>query len=295
VVETSAGEPVPTRPEDAQLSVPLDGQSTLVLSGPGFGPEDLPVLEAFTGQLALAVERRRLRAEAAMTEGLAEANELRTALLAAVSHDLRTPLASIKAAVSGLLQRDVEWSPESTRELLMTVDDETDRLNALVGNLLDMSRIQTGSLEQVSQAVGLEEVVPRALTGFGDDAGRLIVEIPETLPRVKADPALLERTVANLVANALAWSPDDLPVRVTAGEVLDHVDLRVVDYGPGIPAEQRERIFLPFQRLGDRSQGNGVGLGLAVAKGFVEAMAGDLVVEDTPGGGTTMAVSLPAA
>lgn len=295
-VESSAGEPVPTTPDEAQVSVPLDADTVFAVSGPSLGEDELELLRAFTGQLALVVERRRLRAEAAAAEGLAEASELRTALLAAVSHDLRTPLASIKAAVTSLLQPDVEWTTDARRELLSTIDEETDRLNTLVGNLLDMSRLQTGALELVLREVGFDEVVPAALQGLGDaGTDRIVVEVSETLPRVKADAALLERAVANLVANAVHASPPDRPVRVVAGDVLHRVELRVVDEGPGIPPDRRDDVFRPFQRLGDRPNGSGVGLGLAVARGFVEAMDGELTVEDTPGGGTTMVVSLPAA
>ena len=297
VVESSAGEPVPRRPEDADVSVPLDEDTVFAVSG--IEEPDMELMRAFTGQLALVVERRRLRAEAAAAEGLAEANELRTALLAAVSHDLRTPLASIKAAATSLLQQDVEWSEYTEREFLETIDEESDRLNDLVGNLLDMSRLQTGAVDLVLREVGFDEVVPAALYTIrsGEDAARVadvVVDVPETLPRVKGDAGLLERAVANLVANALHASPPDRPVRVVAGTVLDRVELRVVDQGKGIPLDQRERVFQPFQRLGDRPNGTGVGLGLAVARGFVEAMGGELTIEDTPGGGTTMVVSLPA-
>jgi len=217
-------------------------------------------------------------------------------LLAAVSHDLRTPLASIKASVTSLLQQDIDWPPEATREFLETIDEESDRLNSLVGNLLDMSRLQTGALQLLVREVGLEEVVPRAIAGLPDRAVPVMLDLPETLPRVRADVGLLERAVANVVDNARAWSPVDRPVRVEAGAVLDRVDLRVIDHGPGIPESERELIFRPFQRLGDNSRdGTGVGLGLAVARGFVEAMGGELAVEDTPGGGLTMVLSMPVA
>jgi two-component system sensor histidine kinase KdpD len=293
-VESSAGFPVPTSPDGADVSVPLDADTVLAVSG--LSEEDLPLLRAFTGQLALVVERRRLRAEAAAAEGLVEANELRTALLAAVSHDLRTPLASIKAAATSLLQPDVVWAPEAQDEFLRTIDEETDRLNTLVGNLLDMSRLQTGAVELVLREVGFDEIVAAALhqLGAGVTAG-LVVEVPEDLPPVKADAALLERAIANLVTNAVQASPADRPVRIAGGAVLDRVELRVVDQGPGIPPQQREDVFRPFQRLGDRPNGTGVGLGLAVARGFVEVMDGELTVEDTPGGGATLVVSLPAA
>jgi two-component system sensor histidine kinase KdpD len=295
-IETSAGEPVPDRPEAAQVSVPLDADTVLAVSGPGLGEKELYTLRAFAGQLALAVERRRLRAEAAAAEGLAEANELRTALLAAVSHDLRTPLASIKASVTSLLQPDVDLGDSGRAELMEAIDEETDRLDNLVGNLLDMSRLQTGVLELVWRDVGLDEVVPAALQSLGGDlTGRVIVDVPETLPRVHADAALLERAVANLIDNAVHASPVDRPVRVSAGGMQDRVELTVVDEGPGIPRDQRDDVFRPFQRLGDSSTGDGVGLGLAVARGFVEAMDGELSIEDTPGGGATFIVDLPAA
>ena len=278
-VESSIGEPVPARPEQGALSVPLDDITELVVAGASLDPADLTVLRAFTGQLGLALESRQLRA----------------ALLAAVSHDLRTPLASIKASVSSLLQRDVEWTPDATRQFLETVDEETDRLTALVSNLLDMSRLTAGAYDLVLYDVGLEEVVGLAMSGLAERSRLVVVDVPESLPRVHADPALLERAVANIIENALAWSKPEHPVRVEAGVVRDEVHLRVIDRGPGVPQEARERIFEPFQRLGDRSRGAGVGLGLAVARGFVEAMGGEIVAEDTPSGGLTMVISLPRA
>ena len=295
-VESSAGDPIPTCPEDAQVRVPLDADTLLALCGEDLAEEDLHMLRAFTGQLALAVERRRLRAEAAAAEGLAEANELRTALLVAVSHDLRTPLSSIKASVTSLRQRDVTLTPDDRGELLETIDGEADRLNNLVGNLLDMSRIQTGSVELVEREVGLEEVVPAALHSLGaaTEQHPILVDVPEALPRVRADTALLERAIANVVANALHTSPEDRPIRIFAGALQGRVELSIADEGPGIPADKREAVFRPFQRLGDQPRGNGVGLGLAVARGFVEAMDGTLAIEDTPGGGTTVTITLPA-
>jgi two-component system sensor histidine kinase KdpD len=294
-VESSTGAPVPQNPEDGDLSIPIDEQMQLVVVGPGLTADDLGLLQAFTGQLALALERRQLRAEAAVAAGLAEVNDLRTALLAAVSHDLRTPLSSIKAAVTSLLQQDVDWTPQATRELLATIDEEADRLNTLVGNLLDMGRLQTGALQLVMREVGLEEVVPAAIKGLGERGNAVDVGVDETLPRVHADAALLERAIANIVDNALTWSPTDRAVRVEAGSIARRVDLRVVDRGPGIPPDQRERVFQPFQRLGDQSNNGGTGLGLAVARGFVVAMGGEITVEDTPGGGLTVVVSLEAS
>jgi two-component system sensor histidine kinase KdpD len=157
-----------------------------------------------------------------------------------------------------------------------------------------MSRLQTGALQLVMRDVGLDEVLPVALVGL-TQADRVEVDVDETLPRVRADAALLERAIANVVENAIAWSPPATTVRVEACVAQERVDLHVVDRGPGIPSSQREDVFRPFQRLGDRSNGSGVGLGLAVARGFVEAMGGELLVEDTPGSGVTMVISLPAA
>jgi two-component system sensor histidine kinase KdpD len=294
-IETSTGAPVPQSPEAGDLSIPIDENTQLVLVGRGLAADDLALLQAFTSQLALALERRQLRAEAAVAAGLAETNDLRAALLAAVSHDLRTPLSSIKAAATSLLQQDIEWTPQATHELLATIDEEADRLNTLVGNLLDMSRLQSGALQLVMRDVGMEEVVPAAIKGLGERAQTVDVSVDETMPRVRADAALLERAIANIVDNALSWSPPDRPVRVDACAVDKRVDLRVVDRGPGIPPDQRDRVFQPFQRLGDQSHESGTGLGLAVARGFIDAMGGEITVEDTAGGGLTVVISLEAA
>ncbi|MEZ5141690.1 MAG: DUF4118 domain-containing protein [Acidimicrobiales bacterium] len=258
----------------------------------GAGCRRPPVLAVFAAQLASALERSRLEAEAAQARARVEADELRTAILRAVSHDLRTPLASIKASVTSLLQGDVDWTAEAQHEFLATIDEETDRLDRLVGNLLDMSRIDSGAVDVLLRPVGLDEVVPQALGSLSGPGDRFEVQVPETLPRVLADPALLERAVANLAANAVRFSPPDRPVRIEAAEVGDHVDLRIVDQGPGVAADDRQRVFEPFQRLGDKANGSGVGLGMAVARGFVTAMEGELELEDTPGGGLTAVISL---
>jgi two-component system sensor histidine kinase KdpD len=243
-------------------------------------------------QQASAQERAAMEEQAAEAVLLARTDELRVALLRAVSHDLRTPLASIKASVTSLLQSDVEWSPDAVHEFLATIDEESDRLDHLVGNLLDMSRLQSGSLHVDLQPVGYEEVVPAALASLSIPTDTVDIAVDPALPRVRADAALLERAVANLAANAITASGPKRQVWIEAGEVGERVDLRIVDRGPGIPLADRERIFEPFQRLGDSSAG-GVGLGLAVARGFVEAMGGELVMDDTPGGGVTMVIGLP--
>lgn len=284
---------IPPREESSGVAVfELGVDARLLLAGGDLGALDRSVVGAFADQVALALESRRLHAEASASAALSQANELRSALLAAVSHDLRTPLASIKASSSSLLSVDVEFSSEDERALLETIDAEADRLNDLVGDLLDMTRIQTGALAVRTRAVGLEEIVSAALGGVHERGRRLTIDVPDTLPLVDVDPGLLERAVANLIDNALTWAPPESSVSVEAAAVGDRVDLRIADRGPGIPRRDRDRVFLPFQRLGDSPNGAGVGLGLALARGFVEAMAGTIAVDDTPGGGTTMTVSL---
>lgn len=286
------GPPV-ERPEDADVDMPVGDHMALALTGRVLPAEDRRVLAAFAAQAAVVLDRRRLREEADRSRALAEGNRIRTALLAAVSHDLRTPLAGIKAAVSSLRSDDVAWSPEDEAELLAGIEEGADRLDHLVGNLLDMSRLQTGTVSAIVREIDLDEVVPMALGGVPEDSVQL--DVPETLPMVAVDPGLLERTVANVVENAVKYSPPGTPVLVSASSLADRVEVRVVDRGPGVPDEAKERIFAPFQRYGDAPRGAGVGLGLAVARGFAEAMGGTLNAEDTPGGGLTMVLTLRAA
>jgi len=271
----------------------IDIRSDLTLMVTGQDPSATPALLAgYAAQAAAALDRERLRIQAAQAEALAEGNRMRTALLAAVSHDLRTPLASIKASVSSLRQTDVEWSEADEADLLATIEQNADRLDALIGNLLDMSRLHTGSLQPFLRPTAIDEVAPVAAGGL-DDSLRLEMAVPDGFPLVLADPGLLERVLANLFSNALRYSPAGRPPELHA--VLDGgtVRLEVADHGPGVPDELKERIFEPFERVGDRHPG--VGLGLAVARGFAEAMGGRIGAFDTPGGGLTVRVTLPAA
>jgi two-component system sensor histidine kinase KdpD len=193
-----------------------------------------------------------------------------------------------------LTQTEVQWSPTETAEFLHTNDEETDRLTTLVGNLLDMSRIQAGVVEPALRPVAVEEVLPAALASLGPRAQVVDTHVPEDFPLVRADAALLERVLANVIDNAVRHSPPGERVRVDGGAFSGHVEICVIDCGRGIPREQRDQAFQPFQRLGDSRPG-GVGLGLAVARGFMAAIGGTIEAEDTPGGGTTMVVRLPVA
>jgi two-component system sensor histidine kinase KdpD len=265
----------------------------LAMRGRVLPADDRRVLEAFAAQAAVVLDRERLREQAGEARQLEQGNAIRTALLAAVSHDLRTPLASIRAAVGSLRQTDVTWSSDDQAELLATVDVATDRLERLIDNLLDLSRLQAGAVRPLTRAVSLDEIVPRATEGVPRE--RIRIDVPETLPLVNTDPGLVERVVANVVENALRYAPPGVPVVVSASDFGHAVELRVVDRGPGVPDEAKARMFEAFQRLGDSPAGDGVGLGLAVARGFVEAVGGTLSADDTPGGGLTMVIALPTA
>ncbi|MFC9808649.1 sensor histidine kinase [Streptomyces griseoaurantiacus] len=286
---------VVNRPEDADVDMPVGDHMALALSGRVLPAEDRRVLAAFAAQAVVVLDRRRLQSKADQAKELAEGNRIRTALLAAASHDLRTPLAGIKASVTSLRSDDVEWSEQDRAELLEAIEEGADRLDHLVGNLLDMSRLQTGTVNPLIREVDLDEVIPMALGGIPDPAMTVALDIPETLPMVAVDKGLLERAVANVVENAVKYSAADEPVLVLASAHADRVEVRVVDRGPGVPDEAKDRIFEPFQRYGDAPRGAGVGLGLAVARGFAAAIGGTLDAEDTPGGGLTMVLTLPTA
>ncbi|MEV7279317.1 sensor histidine kinase KdpD [Streptomyces sp. NPDC093111] len=281
------------RPDDADVDMPVGDHLALALTGRVLPAEDRRVLGAFAAQAAVVLDRQRLVGAAEEARRLSEGNKIRTSLLAAVSHDLRTPLAGIKASVTSLRSDDVEWSERDRAELLEGIESGADRLDHLVGNLLDMSRLETGTVTAVIRETDLDEVVPMALLGVPEDSVDL--DIPETLPMVAVDRGLLERAVANIVENAVKYSPPGHAVLVAASALADRVELRVVDRGPGVPDEAKDRIFGAFQRYGDAPRGEGVGLGLAVARGFVESMGGTVTAEDTPGGGLTMTVGLRRA
>ena len=289
---------VATRGPDAPLdAAAADAASdpsagvVLLLVGRPLPAYDLRVLSAFATHLAVVLERADLAEQAAAAEVLAQGNRMRTALLAAVSHDLRTPLAGIKAAVTTLRTPDVAWTPQDRDGLLEAIEDSADRLAVIIANLLDMSRLQTGGVTLVPHEVGLDDVVVRAVDGLAQ-GHRVRLVLPVDLPAVRVDAGLLDRVVANLVDNALRHTAG--AVDVVARTVGDRVLLLVVDHGAGVPQSSRESMFEPFQRLGDTPGGEGVGLGLAVARGLTETMGGTLTPADTAGGGLTMTVSLPA-
>ncbi|MEV7354432.1 sensor histidine kinase KdpD [Kitasatospora sp. NPDC091276] len=275
--------------------VPVGADAVLVLTGRRLPAADQRVLTAFAAHVAVALERDRLAVVAAEVEPIKAADRMRTALLAAVSHDLRTPLAAALASVGSLRSPDVEFSPEDQAELLATADESLVKLTRLVDNLLDMSRLQAGALTLHLAETHLDEILPRALDSLPDPYAPIQPLDLDTAPPVLADPPLLERVLANVITNALRYNAPGAPVLVTASHHADQVEIRVIDRGPGIAPEERDRVFLPFQRLGDTDNTTGVGLGLALSRGLAEAMGGSLEVEDTPGGGTTMLLTLPAA
>lgn len=296
-VEASTGESPPRTPEAADNTEEVDGTLVLALNGRVLDASDRRLLAAFGAHLVALRQRIQLNASRRDNMRLAEGNTMRTSILRAVSHDLRTPLAAIKLSVSSLRQGEVHFAPEDEAELLASIETSADRLDALVGNLLDMSRISSDAVNPLLGPVRWSDAVDAALQGMPD--GHVRLELPANMPAVEADPGMLERVIANVVENALKYAPDSDLVLVGTVSGIPTIDrqpaseLRIVDHGRGVAAKDVVAMFRPFQRLDDVPAGSGVGLGLAVAKGFTEAMGGVLTAEQTPGGGLTMVVRLP--
>ncbi len=292
----AVGDETIASPDRADVTV--DGGHGLVLAGVGdaLTLSQRRILTVYAAQAASLLERDRLITRAADATRLREVENARRILLATVSHDLRTPIAGIKAAISTLADEQLHLTEEDRRTLLAAAEQGTDRLTSLVTNLLDMNRLQTGAVKPLDRPTVIEEVVQRAIGGLPLSA--VVSEVGEDLPVVNTDPALLERILANVIENAARQASGGVPVRVLAGEISEperHVDIRVVDQGPGVPVSQRSEIFEPFLRSGDHkhAQAGGVGLGLAVAAGLAQLIGAQIDVEDTPGGGLTMVISVP--
>jgi two-component system sensor histidine kinase KdpD len=278
---------------DTACTADIDDDTVLAVGATQLTAAQHRLLKAYAAYAKVMTERRLATAADLERLHLADANRTRTALLAAVSHDLRSPLAAIRAAIDSLRSQEVHWSPEDEAALLETIDESTARLTALVDNLLDMSRIQTGAITASITEVGLAGAVHNALYPI-EGAERIEVNIDPDIV-VLADAALLDRVLANICDNALKYTPPDAPIRVDAATTNGHVTLRIADSGPGVRDRDDGRLFAPFQRLGDVPRKDGVGLGLAVARGFTEAMGGTIVTEDTPGGGLTFVLDYPTA
>lgn len=290
----SVGKSPPARPDEAETTAEVAPGLLLAVLGGRLEPHEVRGLTAFATHVSVVLKREELARRVEAAQALEQGNRVRTALLAAVSHDLRTPLAGIKAAVSSLRSNEVTWSRAEEAELLAAIEDSADHLHAIIANLLDLSRLQSDAVHPIADTIWLDDVVSRTVAALpGGD--RVHLEFSADLPPIVADAGLLDRVVSNLVDNALKHSPADRPVTVITSSSEGGVQLRIVDHGPGVPEPDRERMYDAFRRLGDTTNREGLGLGLAVARGLTEAQGGVLRAEDTPGGGLTMLVELPAA
>ena len=278
-------------PEDADVTTEIDGETVLALRGSKLAASQRGLLNAYAAYAKVMAERRVATLAEVERLRLSETDKTRTALLAAVSHDLRSPLAAVKASVSSLRSDEVTFSEEDQAALLENIEDAADRLTALVTNLLDMSRIHTGAVTVALTEVSLARAVRAAIAPL-EGSERIAIEVdPGEL--VLADPGLLDRVLANICENALKYTPEASEIRVDAAVSGGRILLRIADTGPGVADHDRARIFAPFQRLGDIPNKDGVGLGLAVARGLTEAMGGTISTEDTAGGGLTFVLEFP--
>lgn len=292
--------PPPPGSHDPAAAVELaDPATALVVAGRALTEADRRLMKAYGSHLLLLRQRQSLQLKLSETAKLAEGNSIRTSILRAVSHDLRTPLAGIKLAVTALRRQNKRLPAEVQAEMLETIESYSDRLESLVGNLLDMSRISSGSAAPLTAPITWRDAIEEALRGI--PAGGIRVDLAPNMPLIDADLGMLERVIANIAENALKYAPgsDVVIVGPASGPVMATIDgrpcgeLRIVDHGQGVPAANVISMFEPFQRLDDAPEGMGIGLGLAVAKGFTEAMGGQLAAEPTAGGGLTMVIRLP--
>jgi two-component system sensor histidine kinase KdpD len=286
----------PAAAAPAASTIAVGDRAMLELCGPDLEASERRLLGVIAAQIDQALEHRDLAATASEVGPLAVADRMRSALLAAVGHDLRRPLTAATAAVSGLRSTEVTLTAADRTELLDTAQESLDALAELVTDLLDVSRVEAGVLAVSIIPLDVDDVIVPALDelGLGPESVELAIAA-DTLPPVLADPVLLQRVLVNLLSNAVRFAPSETRIRLSASSFQERVELRVVDTGPGIPDDRRDEVFVPFQRLGDTDNSTGLGLGLALSKGFVEGMGGTIEAEHTPGGGLTMVVSLPTA
>jgi two-component system sensor histidine kinase KdpD len=288
----SDGDPTPENRHSAQG---VGDRGKLELYGGALASSDRRILAVIVTQMQTALERLDLSKAADELGPLAETDRVRSALLAAVGHDLRRPLAAATAAVTSLRSKHVTLSAQDEEELLDTASNSLDDLAGLVTDLLDVSRVQAGVLGVSLDSVDIDDILPSVLEELDIAPGEVVLDFPEDTPAVRADAVLLERVIVNLLSNALRYSPPGSPPRLSVSTFGSDVQIRVGDTGPGVREDRKEEIFQPFQRLGDTDNTAGIGLGLALSKGFVEGMGGNLVADDTPGGGLTMVITLPIA
>lgn len=282
-------------PENAAPSttVPLDGETVLDLYGPDLRSSDRRLLSVATAQLAAVLEHRRLEEAAEQIAPIAASDRVRGALLSALSHDLRRPLAAATAAVGGVRASGAALSDADRQELLDTADESLSSLATLLTDLLDVSRLQAQALSITTRPTDPADAIAPALDELGLGPLDVKLRLDHGCALVPADPVLLQRVLVNLLVNAQRFSPPDGALSVTTSTFAQRLEIRIIDHGVGVDDDRKAAIFTPFQRLGDLDNATGLGLGLALSKGFVEAMNGTLIPEDTPGGGLTMVISLP--
>ncbi|RUR03119.1 ATP-binding protein [Labedella endophytica] len=286
------GEP---RPDDAFTAVPIGSRAVLELHGADLEASERRLLSVIAAQVEAALEHSDLSATAGRIGPLTESDRVRTALLSAVGHDLRRPLTAATAAISGLRAPDVQWSDGDREELLATAEESLTALAALVTDLLDVSRLEAGVLAVSLRAVDAEDVILPVLDELGLGPADVELDLDADLSPLVADPVLLGRVVVNVLDNARRFAPPGTRVRISTSSFGGRAEIRIADHGPGIAPERLAEVFVPFQRLGDTDNLTGLGLGLALSKGFMEGMGGRLDTEDTPGGGLTMVIDVPLA
>lgn len=279
--------------EIADSKIVLNAEYSLLANPAITDPELRSLVTTFGSQVLILLERQVLEENERELSEIRQADQMRVALLNAVSHDLRGPLASSKAAISSLLNDGITWTDEEQKELLDSANLSLDQLNHLIENLLDMSRLEAGAIFLNWRNVGVEDVVSGAIKSLKSQTDLVEISIDSELPPIKGDPILLERIIGNLLENALRFNPKGRPVTIAAFHVEERIEIRVIDHGPGISEKEKAKLFTPFQRLGDRDNSTGVGLGLAIVKGFTELMNGRISMEETYEGGLTMVVSFP--
>jgi two-component system sensor histidine kinase KdpD len=253
---------------------------------PAISSSERRLFQTFASQGALALERAWLAQAESRAKVLEESDQLKTAILSSVSHELRTPLSTIKAAASSLRSKEVDWDSPARPELVAAIDDEADHLNMLVGNLLDMSRIESGALKPKREWNILPEIVGSVLARmkrFAEEH-QIEVHVPESLPLVPVDFVQMEQVFTNLVSNSLKYAPTKTVVCIRAWQEDDMIHVQVSNQGPQVPPEDLERIFDKFYRITAADRVTGTGLGLSICKGIIEVHGGRIWAENVPDG-----------